>query len=187
MKKLVLSLLTLAFCLPLVAYTPVTDCTDCPPTTTVAEPTLTQAQLNAQLFAAVQAGSLAQVKSLIAQGADVNWQNPDLYLQTPAFPASYGPHPDILQVLISNGAAVNQQDIDLESPLHRAAHYGHVSTAQILLDAGADPNQKDKWGNTCMKTAVDKGNTAVVTLMQKYGGMMPKAGAGSSGGGSRGR
>jgi ankyrin repeat protein len=122
-------------------------------------------KLGPELFDAVQAGSLSQVQALIKKKADVNWRNPDLFNQTPIFPAAYGPHPEILRVLLKAGANVNAQDDDGETALHRAAHYGYVETAQVLLEFGADKNLKDKWGNTPLMSAQAQGNSDVVKLL----------------------
>eukprot|EP00854_Cymbomonas_tetramitiformis_P007276 gene7276-8665_t len=51
-----------------------------------------------------------------------------------------------------------------------AADSGHSAIVQILLEEGASINALDRWGNTPMKTALDKGFRQCVEVLRSAGG-----------------
>ncbi|HEX6121349.1 MAG TPA: ankyrin repeat domain-containing protein [Dongiaceae bacterium] len=88
------------------------------------------------LHDAAQAGDLAQIEKLLAEGADINESNG---LATPLYFAISGKHAEEAQLLIERGADVNAQSI-WGAPLHAAAAKGMTATVNLLLERGADPN-----------------------------------------------
>jgi len=101
-----------------------------------------QAALEAQpLMAAVGSNNLAEVKKLIAAGANVNEKSPILATgndgQTPLLVASFCGFTEIVDELINAGANPKIVDYLLKAtPLHKAAFSGHPGPIKLLLAQG---------------------------------------------------
>jgi uncharacterized protein len=106
------------------------------------------AQDNDALIKACATGNIAEVKSLVEKGADVNYKNATL--TTAIF------FPDVVQYLVEKGAKVN---VGNYPPLVLACLYGSSESIKILLDAGADPNLPA----TPIKKVTNYGMTHLVT------------------------
>jgi ankyrin repeat protein len=89
------------------------------------------AQSNDDLVKACKSGNLAEVKSLVDNGADVN------YGDGAALSASIF-YVDVVNYLIEKGAKVN---VGAYPPLVNACLYGSPDVIKALLEAGADPNK----------------------------------------------
>jgi ankyrin repeat protein len=124
-------------------------------------------------------GNLELVKSAIAKGADINYN--ELDKQFPLCNAIYGANPppgedgktyvemlasgfgitipprskyiEIIRWLIQNGAdPTNVGHMDEGIPLIRAAEYRDIEIVRLLLDLKADPNSKTENGATALHT-----------------------------------
>jgi len=93
-----------------------------------------------------------EVKSLIAQGADVNAK--DSYGNTPLEMAVGNKLKDIVELLISNGADVNAKHIFEKTCLMEAVRGNCKDIVQILISNGADVNARDHTGITVLMFAV---------------------------------
>ncbi len=67
---------------------------------------------------------------------------------TPLIHAAWYDQPEIVQMLIAAGAAVDMKNGNGLTPLHLAAHRASTQTVQNLLAAGADPNGRGPQGST---------------------------------------
>jgi ankyrin repeat protein len=92
---------------------------------------ITHAQSNDDLVKACKSGNLAEVKSLIDKGADVNYGD-GAVISASIF------YVDVVNYLIEKGAKVNA---GAYPPLVNACLYGSPEVIKALLDAGADPNK----------------------------------------------
>ncbi|MEM1311761.1 MAG: ankyrin repeat domain-containing protein [Cyanobacteria bacterium P01_H01_bin.153] len=90
-------------------------------------------------FAAAD-GDLDAIRSLVAEGFDVNAKDADLKL-TPLHYAAAGEHIEIVRFLLTAGADVNAIDESTagDTPLGHVAQECTFEMAKILLDAGANP------------------------------------------------
>jgi len=79
-----------------------------------------RAQLNDRLIPATHEG-VSAVRSLVEQGADVNYQNPRFRNGTPLHTAAANGYLDVAEYLIAQGAIVNAINNDGDTPLDRAA------------------------------------------------------------------
>jgi len=97
------------------------------------------ARIEAQLVDAAGSGEVPAVRSLLAQGLDVNGAKGDG--MTALHAAAGGGRTEIVELLIARGAVVDSKTrIGSYTPLHWAARGAHASVAELLLNAGADPN-----------------------------------------------
>ena len=123
---------------------------------------------------AARDGDIDKIKSLIANGADVNAKN--FEGDTPIHVAVMQNRKDVVELLINKGANVNveceedcyMQDIlssTANTPLQIAALKGYSEIAELLIKNGAKVNAKAKSGHTALHYAVFKGHKAIVDLL----------------------
>jgi len=115
---------------------------------------------------AVAHGNIAEVKSLIAGGANVNAR--DATGKTPLFHRNA----DIVQLLIAHGADMNVQDRWGFTPLH-AALRGRpsvaVETAKLLIRRGAHVQTRSHDDETPLHAAAALGDLEIVRLLVAQG------------------
>lgn len=90
------------------------------------------------LHQAAEAGDVAEIKRLVADGADVN--RFDSEGTTPLQWAAVEGRVNAITTLIGLGADVNGADADGFTPMHLAAFGEHISAVATLAEAGADVN-----------------------------------------------
>jgi hypothetical protein len=92
------------------------------------------------LYQAVLAGWSRVAEFLLANGADVNAQNPSSrnpnYSDTALHAAVMGGNKAMVKLLIDKGAVVDSRDGNNQTPLYVAAGRGFKAIAEQLLDAG---------------------------------------------------
>lgn len=98
---------------------------------------------SSEVWEAVFAGDAERVQTGIAAGEirtnDLHPSSGTTLLSAAVF---FG-HQDVVEVLINEGADVNQRSRDNGTPLHVAAFMGRAELASKLLDAGADKEARD--------------------------------------------
>ncbi len=114
------------------------------------------------IHAAVAAGKIDVVKSLLANGANVNERDADG--STPLMIASENSLP-LVQLLIDARASLEARDSRGRTSLHRAAAAGKTNVAGLLLDSGALVNPKANDGATPLLYAVQSGRLPMVELL----------------------
>ena len=77
--------------------------------------------------------------------------------------------PEVLALLIDNGAEVDEKNKFGETALMNAARWGHPLNAAFLIDAGADINAKTKSGETALEFATYSHHKEVVELLKMHG------------------
>ncbi|MEX2016468.1 MAG: ankyrin repeat domain-containing protein, partial [Candidatus Hydrogenedentales bacterium] len=84
----------------------------------------------------------------------------------PLHHAAEAGHARVIEWLAANDADVNaRSELTELTPLHFAAANGHTDAAQALLDAGAYPAALDARGWTPGNCAAERGNEAMVALL----------------------
>nr|XP_002128243.1 protein fem-1 homolog B-like [Ciona intestinalis] len=76
---------------------------------------------------------------------------------------------DIVKLLISNGANVNDTTSTRSTPLRAACFHGNLSIVDYLLKHGADANLPNQYNNTCLMVSAFRGNLEVVEYLLHYG------------------
>ena len=107
------------------------------------------------------------IKSLIAQGKDINARN--IRGQTPLHLAVVERNNDAVQLLLESGAEVDTVALNSGcTSLHYAASLGHVDLCELLIRYGADPDAQTAKLGTPLHLAVSRGYPEVVALLLKY-------------------
>lgn len=133
--------------------------------------------LNDPLFKAVADGDVAQVRTLLATGLDVN--EPDSDGVTPLWKALYRRSSDeMMALLVDNGANVELAEKELgRTPLHWAASSNRTALLALLLDKGANIEVRDKAGDTPLHCASYDGSTESAKLLIDRGADVNARGA----------
>ncbi|KAM3955302.1 tankyrase [Aphomia sociella] len=121
-----------------------------------------------ELFEACKTGDIARVKKLISPQT-VNARDTAGRKSTPLhFAAGYGRR-EVVEILISAGAALQARDDGGLQPLHNACSFGHADVVRALLAAGAAPAARDNWGYTPLHEAAAKGKVDVCIALLQHG------------------
>jgi len=123
------------------------------------------------LAAAVSATRVNEVKSLLAEGADIHTQN-EWGLTPIMLAAQYNSSVNVLKALLEAGADIQEAEPKYRSnALHLAATKStSPKIIETLLEAGADLNARNYLGETALILAINSNDeTRVVTALLKAG------------------
>lgn len=101
----------------------------------------------ATIHEVVRMGDVQTINKLIAANRGVVSARNELG-STPLHIAAGNSAPDIVSLLLKQGAAINSKDNRGVTPLHIAAFSGHKANLELLLAKGADLHAKDNQGKT---------------------------------------
>jgi len=125
------------------------------------------------LIDAIEKQNIGEIKKLISEGADVNYQQDvEGEKQTPLICASDGGTPEIVDILLKAGANPNKTGpVRRDTPLMYVAYNKThaIAIAELLLAAGANPNQTGSEGLTALIWAVTESRTELVERLLKAG------------------
>lgn len=131
---------------------------------------LKQESLDHELIEAVSNNDLTFVKSLIAQGADINTsyskESINYSENTPLIIAAESGRYDIVKLLIGLGVDTNKTNKYGETPLYYAL--GDEKIATLLLENQADPNVRPGGGLSLFSIAVRNSNEKIASLLINY-------------------
>jgi len=125
------------------------------------------------LMIASKAGLLELVKTLLANGVNVNaidntGETALLYAVMPCGVGMCNDKIGVVKVLLAAGANVNVVSQGGQFPLFYAAYTGNTEVVRLLLAAGADVNIKFD-GETVLQRAKDEEYTEIVKLLKQAG------------------
>ncbi len=130
------------------------------------------------LHHAVGFASLAMVKLLLEQSADVNATN-----KRDSTPLHWAIHDEAkVRLLLEKGANINAKQADGRTPLYQAASlFTGQASARLLLAKGADPNLATASGQLPLMVASTRGDVETMQLLiEKNAKVNAKNGAGST-------
>jgi ankyrin repeat protein len=117
--------------------------------------------LGDRLHAAVRAGDLAEVRQVLAAGADVNAR--DTLGGTPLLDAAWSGNLEITNLLLVSGADVNARHAETSSTaLEYAVLTSRPAIVHALLEAKARLDLRYRDGQTVLHAAVSRGNHEIV-------------------------
>ena len=121
---------------------------------------------NAAAHLTARIGNRRLLHHLLEHGADMNIAAADTG-RTPLHVAVIEGKSDVVQLLITWGAGLDQQDKTGNTALHHAAIGNMEEVAGILLRAGADVGLRNFAGKTALDESRERGNMAVKKLLQE--------------------
>jgi ankyrin repeat protein len=130
--------------------------------------------LGIQLIDAIRRFSnIDRIKDLIAQGANINVQDDDMFYR-PLDKAVTVKEIEVINVLLDEGANIDAQGQDGFTPLCQAvenweAHGDNTEIIDLLLEKGADINGKDSSGLSFLHRAVSDNKMHVVNFLLERG------------------
>jgi ankyrin repeat protein len=81
----------------------------------------------------------------------------------------------LIDLLVKNGAPLNNQNNSGSTPLHLAAFWGHFSVVKLLVEEGAKLDIKNEKGRTALDVSALYGHKQIAEyLSQKSNKPMPK-------------
>lgn len=116
------------------------------------------------LMAAAKSGKPAMVKTLLAARPKVNARNS--FGETALMLAAFAGHLEVVQILLANGADVNQPG--WTSLIYSAAQ-NRMDVARLLLKSGAEVNAHSGSGTTALMMAAREGHMSMVLLLMQHG------------------
>ena len=122
---------------------------------------------NKALYYKVILGNMGELESAIADGAEVDWHNPNAHQCTALHTAAWNYKLEAVAALISHGADLNARNKYGETPLMSASYEGHAKVVGALLDAGADIKLKNDGGYTALDLARKRRKYEVVALLER--------------------
>jgi ankyrin repeat protein len=124
-------------------------------------------KLDELLIDVARHGSAADVKAVLAKGANPNAQ--DLSGNTPLQMAAIYGNVEAAEVLIEAKAQVNLANKYGNSPLMWAAGNGHTELVKFLIQNKADVNAKNNEGKTAMDRCYFYQRDKMIALLSKHG------------------
>jgi len=113
-----------------------------------------------RLIRVSEAGDLATVKRLLAQGTNVEIR--DARGRTALLAATHANRVEAARLLIAAGADVNARDVIDDSPFLYAGAEGRLEILKLTLAAGADLKSTNRYGGTALIPACHHGHVEVV-------------------------
>jgi len=121
-----------------------------------------------RMLKAAYRNDIATVKSLLAQGADVNATMGESGWTALILASSEG-HTELARFLLTKGAAVNTRDCVDNTALIREVVYGHTEIVELLLANGAAVDLKGHKGLTALMRAAMYGYSDIVKALLAHG------------------
>jgi ankyrin repeat protein len=119
------------------------------------------------LYSVVSWSRVNMTKLFLSRGADISVK--DHRGQTPfqEVAKKVDPHINIVELLLDNGAEIDQRDDLQRTTLHWAANWGNIKLIELLLSRGADINLRDGLNRTPLDLALEEKHEELVGLLEQ--------------------
>lgn len=126
---------------------------------------------NTPLIYSAQKGLSANIKSLLAAGAKIDYRNPVTGVSALSAASAEG-HTNVVRQLVKNGQAdVNLRDLAGRTPIFYAVEKDQPQALQMLLSLGANANMKDNSGVTALMRASAKNRKECQKILLRQKGI----------------
>jgi uncharacterized protein len=115
-------------------------------------------ELNARLLEAARTNNVAETRSLIERGADVNAKDETEQSAYLYATSEVGPDPSLLELMLASGADVSAKDSYNGTGLIRASHRGYAEIVRVLIGAGIELDHVNRLGWTALLEAIILGD-----------------------------
>jgi len=123
---------------------------------------------NEELVQAVKKDNIETVRKLLEAGIDVNSKD-NQYQSSALMWAAHEGHTDIMNLLIKNGANIDEQRSTGETALWFAAQKGQLEAIKILVNHGANINAIGREAKSAIKIANQNGYRNIVEYLRGAG------------------
>ncbi|MDG3005037.1 ankyrin repeat domain-containing protein [Paludisphaera mucosa] len=123
-------------------------------------------ELPYEILRAAQLGDAPLIRSLLAEGADVNSVTDGRFPWTPLMNAAFHGRTDCVRLLLENGADPDRQDLDFYSAITLAAAEAHWDIVRILVEHGADTTRGDLYSTTALGYARRQGEDEMIRYLE---------------------
>ena len=113
-------------------------------------------------------GSPDMLRVLLKHGGNAAKEEPAGHPLLNQF-ASWGTYPDVIRLLVQNGADPERLDANGLTPLGEAALYGHADAVRVLLELGAKPNTPNTGGLTALHMTAMYGHSEAAAVLLSRG------------------
>ncbi|XP_072174703.1 uncharacterized protein [Diadema setosum] len=127
----------------------------------------TAAAISKKMLCAASEGDVGVLHELIAR--DESFVNAAVKGNTPLHVASYRGHLAVVELLVRNGAKLDEKDEDGDTALCNAVYQNETEIVEYLLKKGAKTNIANNDAKSALHIAVPKNRTDCVELLLQYG------------------
>ena len=117
------------------------------------------------LYLAVMDGDVAEMRRLVAAGADVDVLSHGI---RPLHVATHHGLVEVIRVLVELGANKEAKGASGETALHAAAFMGHVEAVKALVECGANIGAQGDDGLTPLQLSVQQGHHHVARVLEEF-------------------
>ncbi|SFE90816.1 Ankyrin repeat-containing protein [Chitinophaga sp. CF118] len=127
-----------------------------------------QQNMNDSMYEATSNADTIAMKNFITRGVDVNLLIKQGFVEANLIiTAVYTKNPEVVKLLLRNGADVDLDDGFGATALMYAVSNSNVEIVKILLEHGADPALKDKSGNNAFSNAKIARNKEITRMLNE--------------------
>jgi uncharacterized protein len=122
------------------------------------------------LHLAAHFGNTEAAALLLQNGADIHMKSGNEMANTPlhAAAANKKNRKDMLGLLLSHGANINEKQSGGWTVLHQAAHHNDTEMILYYLEQGADPYSAKEDGKTALELAEDEKLNEAASVLRNY-------------------
>ncbi|KAA0191306.1 putative ank repeat-containing, partial [Fasciolopsis buskii] len=120
------------------------------------------------IYLAAAGGNKEELKGCLKEEKDIDYVDSLTGMMPVHAAASWG-NPECLEILVENGADINQRDAMLCTPVHHAARNGHQKAFEWLSDHGANLISRNLFGQTPADMALSNQFPELSDQIRRYG------------------